>query len=151
MDKKIVNFINNKIELKRQNNEKFHYAFLLSKNELVSEGRNSFIENKTCTTIHAEINALEKIKNIKNINSLQKHNLIVIKIKKNGDIGEGKPCSHCIYLLSESKIKITNVYYSTSINFIIKEKFSKMKINEDNKLKMSKSSRYKCGDKIYYC
>ena len=149
----IINLINEKLNL---NNEKLHYAFLfLSKKPIcIAMGTNNFITNKTCTTIHAEISALEKIKKWKvcpkNID------LVVIKIKKNGDIGDGKPCEHCIYMLSISKIKITNVFYSShNINTntkycIIKEKFSKMQnFDKNNKKIMSKSPRYKCGDKIY--
>jgi deoxycytidylate deaminase len=154
MNKKwIIDFIHNQIT-EKQNKEKYHYAYFLHSKCKIAEGTNNFIENKTCTTIHAEMNALAKIQKWKvcptNID------LIVIKIKKNGDIGNAKPCNHCIQILSQSKIKINNVYYSTTnintnIN-IIKEKFSKMKIfninNIDKKI-MSKSLRYKCGDREF--
>ena len=149
MDKRVINFINNTIESKRKNNEKLHYAFLLYKNELVSEGTNDFIKDKTCTTIHAEMSALKKWKRLHNSCNID---LVVIKLKKNGDIGEGKPCNHCIKLLSESKMRIINVYYSVSSVQIIKEKFSKMKNYDklsDKKI-LSKSMRYKCGEKIFF-
>ena len=152
-EKWIMNFIYQKIEIEKKKKEKFHYAYLLANGKTeISEGKNNFIENETCTTIHAEINALEKIKKWrvcpKNID------LIVIKINKNGDIGKGKPCDHCLYLLSNSKVNVKNVYYSTIINnehYIIKEKFSKMKNYDENDKKItSKSPRYKCGEKIFY-
>jgi cytidine deaminase len=152
-EKWIMNYIYQKIEIERIKKERFHYAYLLvSKNKTeISDGKNNFIENKTCTTIHAEIAALEKIKKWKECP--KNVDLIVIKLNKDGNIGKGKPCDHCLYLLSESKVNIKNVYYSTIIDneyYIIKEKFSKMKnYNKNDKKVMSKSPRYKCGEKIY--
>lgn len=153
-EKWIMNYIYQKIEIESIKKERFHYAYLLvAKNKTeISDGKNNFIENKTCTTIHAEIAALEKIRKWrvcpKNID------LIVIKLNKDGNIGKSKPCDHCIYLLSESKVNIKNVYYSTIIDnkhYIIKEKFSKMKnYNQNDKKIISKSPRYKCGEKIFY-
>jgi deoxycytidylate deaminase len=131
-----------------------HYAYFIRGRELceISKGENSFIKDKTCTTIHAEMDALQKI--LKWKECPKKVDLIVIKINKNGEIGDAKPCSHCINILhNNSKIKIQNVYYSikNNNNFMIKEKFSKMKNNNINDKKiLSKALRYKCGDKIYY-
>ena len=153
-DKWIMNYIYQKIEIEKIKKEKFHYAYLLvakRKNE-ISHGKNNLIENETCTTVHAELSALDKVRSWKvcpkNID------LIVIRIKKNGEIGDAKPCNHCIHLLAESKINIQNVYYSSMLHnqcYIIKEKFSKMKNNITiDKRTTSKSSRYKCGEKIFY-
>ena len=154
MDDWIINFINDKIDIEKKKKVKFHYAYLIQskcKTKLV-EGKNDIIKNKTCTTTHAEMNILDKIKKWrvcpKNVD------LIVINIKSNGDIGEGKPCEHCIQMLAQSKICIHNVYYSTIINnnyYIYKEKFSKMKTYDiNNKKVMSKSLKYMCGNKIFY-
>ena len=153
-EKWIMNFIYQKIEIEKKKKEKFHHAYLLLANgrTKISEGKNNLIENDTCATIHAEINALQKIKKWrvcpKNID------LVVIKLNKNGEIGKAKPCEHCLYILENSKVNVKNVYYSTTINnenYIIKEKFSKMKnYNEDDKKVTSKSPRYNCGQRIFY-
>lgn len=151
MVKWISDYINSKLEKKKENH---HYAYFMLANKKyeIATGKNSFIENKTCTTIHAELDALSKINTWKVCP--KKIDLIVIKIKKNGEIGDAKPCDHCIKILDDSKIIIKNVYYSSKINdkyYIVKEKFSKMKnYDKNNKIIMSKAFRYNCNNKIYY-
>lgn len=147
----ISEYVNSKLEKKK---EKHHYAYFLltNKKHEIAVGENSFIENKTCTTIHAELDALSKINTWRECP--KKIDLIVIKINKNGEIGEAKPCGHCIKVLDDSKLKIKNVYYSSNINnkyCIVKEKFSKMKnYDKNDKIIMSKAFRYNCNNKIYY-
>jgi len=154
MDKWVIDFIINKIDEKKENKVRHHYAYFISSKckQKIAEGKNNIIENKTCTTIHAEMDALGKIKKWKvcpiNID------LIVITIKANGEIRNAKPCDHCIQMLTQSKIKIHNVFYSTVIDsnhYINKEKFSKMKVyNKNDKKVMSKSLSYKCGNFKFY-
>jgi len=154
MDKWVIDFIINKIDEKKENKVRHHYAYFISSKckQKIAEGKNNIIENKTCTTIHAEMDALGKIKKWKvcpiNID------LIVITIKANGEIGNAKPYDHCIQMLTQSKIKIYNVFYSTVIDsnhYINKEKFSKMKVyNKNDKKVMSKSLSYKCGNFKFY-
>ena len=199
MQQSITDFIQEQIKLK---NDKRHYAFfLLPKSTIkIAEGENTLISDKTCTTVHAEIAALEKIKKWRVCP--KSVDLVVFSLKKNGYIGNGKPCNHCIYLLSLSKVKIKNVYYCRCRSFpagaevvglkrlapgadivelkslapdaevvglkmlgvelknineiapgvtIIKEKFSKFVNNIKFDKTFSKSSRYKCGEKVYYC
>ena len=146
----IKKFIFQKIKKFLICNIKRHYAFLLSNNTIISKGENSFIVDKTCTTIHAELDALKKIIKLKQCP--KQLDIMVIKTDSNGNYGKAKPCSHCLYVLSNSKYKIRNVYY-TSIDenneeIIIIEKFNKM-VNLRDKV-CSKALRYKCGEKIYY-
>lgn len=76
---------------------------------------------------HAEIDALNRLKS-KNINIKRyKFDLLVIRISKTGKLGESRPCYHCLKKLEESGIKIKNVYYSTNLFGIQKEKFNLMK------------------------
>ena len=153
---KISNFIQEQTSLliNNKNNVKHHYAFFLYPNTTIklSEGSNDFISDKTCTTTHAELAALLKIKKLK---SCPKYiDLVVINLKKNGDLGNSKPCSHCIYILSISKVKINNVYFNNDSNVVIKQKFSKLSnlytSDFHNKHFMSKSLRFKCRDNVLY-
>lgn len=146
----IIQYVNEKIEKK---NERHHYAYFIKGKQIIeiSKGENSFIKNETCTTIHAELDALQKI--IKWRICPNKLDLLVIKLNKNGEIGEAKPCPHCIFILNNTKIKIKNIYYSSKVNnkyCIVKEKFNKMVEPIDDKRILSKAYRYKCGEKIYY-
>lgn len=125
--------------------ENRHYSFLVHRKLVYAIGMNSYINDKTCTTIHAELDVSRKL-----INPKKKYNLIIAKVNKNGDYGYAKPCKHCIQVLGNSKIKIKNIYYSSLENnqcVIIKEKMSAIK--KENQGKYSKALRYKSGDKIY--
>ncbi len=121
--------------------ENRHYAFLIYRNNIFSTGMNSYIQDKTCTTVHAELNALSKL-----TQSRKKYDIIVVKLNKKGDFGYAKPCEHCIQVLSNSDIQIKNVYYSSLISgecFIVKEKMSSLKSKDK---KYSKAFRFKCGE-----
>jgi len=85
----------------------------------------NLIVGENSLTIHAEINALEKI--MSHNKNHKKLNLLVIRTTTNGKLCSSRPCYHCLERLESSNIKIKNVYYSTSDNIICKEKFSKMK------------------------
>jgi hypothetical protein len=63
MDKWVSNFIVNKINEKKEKKVRHHYAYFISSKfkRKIAEGQNNIIENKTCTTIHAEMDALDKI------------------------------------------------------------------------------------------
>lgn len=74
-------------------------------------------------TTHAEINAINKVKNYKNIP--KKIDLLVVRFTKTGLLAESKPCYHCVQSMLQSNLNIINVYYSTQ-NGIIKEKMHKL-------------------------
>ncbi len=75
-------------------------------------------------SLHAEMDAYSKIKGFKGIT--KKVDLFVIRITKGGNLAESRPCFHCIDYLSRSKLKIQDVYYSTSDGTIVSETFSDM-------------------------
>ncbi|ARF08633.1 hypothetical protein Catovirus_1_683 [Catovirus CTV1] len=81
------------------------------------------------SSIHAEIDALYKLKSKKNSKN-NKYELMVVRISKTGKLGESRPCYHCLEKLENSGIKIHNVYYSTKNNIILKEKFNTMKYSD---------------------
>jgi hypothetical protein len=47
-------------------------------------------------------------------------------MSKKGEIGESRPCYHCLKSLKKSGIKIKHVYYSTEAKIITREKFKDM-------------------------
>uniref|UniRef100_A0A6C0AEF6 CMP/dCMP-type deaminase domain-containing protein n=1 Tax=viral metagenome TaxID=1070528 RepID=A0A6C0AEF6_9ZZZZ len=128
--------------------ENRHYAFFVNKGIIFSKGMNSYIKDKTCTTIHAELDALKKVSKLKNCP--KNADLIIINVKKNGDLNNGKACEHCLFILKNSKINFKNIYYSNIIEgnvCIVKEKFNK--ITKNIKSKQSKSLRFKCVNTEY--
>lgn len=85
---------------------------------------NSPINWNYMPTLHAEIDAYNKIKNYKK--TPKKLDLFVIRITKGGRLAESRPCFHCIDILSKSRLNICNVYYSTSLETIVCESFQNL-------------------------
>ena len=69
-------------------------------------------------TIHAEENAITRLKPRPTTKALKSVNIIVIRTTKNGVLGSSKPCVHCTSKLSEMLPKrgyrVNWVYYSTA-------------------------------------
>ena len=112
----------------------------------VALGMNSFRKEHTCTSTHAEVDAIKKIVNWKN--KPKKLDLIAIRISKNGIIGESRPCQHCIKYIANSTVRIIDIYYST-MKGIIKESFNRMIYSENNH--MSSGHRFKKRQRIENC
>ena len=74
--------------------------------------------------IHAEHDAINKLKPIKRKKYLQNINLLVIRMSKQNKLQSSKPCANCIHILKslpEKKgYKIKNIYYSDENGEIIK-------------------------------
>jgi len=81
----------------------------------------------TMLSIHAEIDALNKLMSKKNNLKRTSYDLIVIRLSKTGKLGESRPCYHCLQKLENSGLKIKNVYYSTRGGNLEKERFKYMK------------------------
>lgn len=96
-------------------------------NGKIGYGMNLDDEFKNMPSKHAEIDALNKIKNKKNIP--KNIDLLVIKLTKSGKLSSSRPCIHCLNSLEKSNLKFKNIYYSDSNGNILKEKFSNMKNN----------------------
>ena len=83
--------------------------------------RNISIGNST----HAEVACLNKLTN--NIKSID---LIILRVKSNGTLGNSKPCSGCmIFMLKNIKLRklnIVNIYYSNEFGNIIKTTLNKL-------------------------
>lgn len=93
----------------------------------IALGMNSNNKWNYMPSLHAEIDAYNKIKNYKN--NPKKLDLFVIRITNGGRLAESRPCYHCIDILAKSRLNIRNVYYSTSAGTIVCERFSHLKTN----------------------
>ena len=74
---------------------------------------------------HAEMDAINKIKYLRNIPKII--DIFVIRFNKNNDLCESRPCIHCIKSLDKFKTPIRFVYYSTKDGIIVRERFDDMK------------------------
>ena len=74
--------------------------------------------------IHAEHDAINRLKPIKRKKHLQSINILVIRLSKNNKIQNSKPCANCIermkYLPEKKGYKIKNIYYSNENGDIVK-------------------------------
>ena len=94
--------------------------------------------------IHAEHDAINKLKPLKRKKHLQNINLLVIRLSKKNKLQTSKPCVDCINkikVLPEKKgYKIKNIYYSDDNENIVK---SNLKTLENEELHYSKYYRSK--------
>ncbi len=74
---------------------------------------------------HAEADAMNKVRFKKNMPRYV--DIFVIRLNKSGELGESRPCYHCLTMMETSSLNIKYVYYSTSSGHIVREKFSAMK------------------------
>lgn len=84
--------------------------------------------------VHAEHDAINKLKPIARKKRLQNINILVIRFSKNNKLQQSKPCANCIYVmknLPEKKgYKIKNIFYSDENENIIKSSLKNLE-NED--------------------
>jgi len=109
------------------NNKFFHFAFAYKKNNLLAIGQNN--PNKTHTSayriakkfkinerypyLHAETDLISRLWGKYYIDSSLK--IVVVRLNKNGDLRNSKPCSKCQKILNALDIK--QVYWSTENGF----------------------------------
>jgi hypothetical protein len=69
-----------------------------------SYGENHYnnASDSTCSSIHAEENAMRKLLPLRRQKKLKKVDLLVIRVSKSGQLGNSKPCIHCILNLSKN-------------------------------------------------
>lgn len=105
------------------------FCFVYDKNKLISIGRNNMIEQnakayrfgvkygidklKDFPYMHAEMDSISKLWGRHYITGKEK--FVVIRLKKNGELGMAKPCSNCQTVLRA--LNINNVIYSTDTGF----------------------------------
>jgi len=99
---------------------------LHNKNSIIGENSFRCVNGSNKVTIHAEMDALNKLKIMIRLKKIKKAkmDLIVIRINKNGNLCESAPCFHCTQqLLNNDLVIIDKLYYSTIYGNIICIKF----------------------------
>ena len=97
----------------------------MKKTKILSFGVNQS-SNSDCITaeIHAEQDAINKLKPLKYKKNLESINILVIRLSSKNNLQSSKPCASCIssmkFLPIKKGYKIQNVYYSDSEGNIIK-------------------------------
>jgi cytidine deaminase len=85
--------------------------------------------------IHAEHNALLKLKPLKLRKKLESINILVVRLSKNNRLQESKPCFNCIQNMSilpqQKGYKLNNIYYSDNDGNIVKTSLNKLKNDEE--------------------
>lgn len=102
--------------------DRFCHIACIFKGEIVDKnilsiGFNCFKNNNVCfPSIHAEINAIDKMKTNYETKKLQPINLLIIRVNKLGELKMSKPCKHCINRMIDfpckKGYKIKKIIYS---------------------------------------
>jgi hypothetical protein len=73
--------------------------------------------HKDCTT-HAEVDAVNRLKPLRNTKKLCKVDLMVIRVNQSGNLANSMPCHNCANYMKTVAVKkgykIKNIYYSTA-------------------------------------
>ncbi len=97
-----------------------------SNNTIIGENSFRYLNGCNKVSIHAEMDALNKLFILKKMRRVKKTkmDLVVIRINRNGKLCESAPCYHCTQeLLKNNLIVIDKLYYSTVYGNIICIKF----------------------------
>jgi cytidine deaminase len=108
---------------------------IFKKDRILSYGVNQIGNTKGQNPgIHAECDAILKLRPLKNKKKLQSINLLVIRLSSKNKIQSSKPCNNCIEtmkILPQKKgYKIENIYYSNEEGNIIKTNLKKLDLEE---------------------
>ena len=108
---------------------------IFKKDRILSYGVNQIGNTKGQNPgIHAECDAILKLRPLKNKKKLQSINLLVIRLSSKNKIQSSKPCNNCIEtmkILPQKKgYKIENIYYSNEEGNIIKTNLNKLDLEE---------------------
>lgn len=114
-----------------------HSCALIVHNSIIVTGFNKYTNNnKFSNTVHAEIDALFKMKNlVKNDKKINSVDLLIIRLSNyNNSLKNSKPCHHCINYIKKyneinKKIAINRIYYSNECGDIVHESIVNLKNN----------------------
>jgi hypothetical protein len=106
---------------------------------VLSYGENHYkahCNGNEASSIHAEQDAVRKLpRPHKKLRHLKKLDIMVVRVNRNGSLGNSKPCVHCLYTLSqllpEKGYCISRVYYSTHEGEIVDTKLNTL-LREDS-------------------
>lgn len=63
---------------------------------------------------HAEENALQRV------HYTNRCDIVVVRLSKNGQFGNSRPCTHCLYKMKHRRgLTVVDVYYSTSVGQLV--------------------------------
>jgi len=101
----------------------------LKNNNLLCKGINHYITNRKYPSIHAEIDAISKLRPCKN--KIIRLNLVVIRLNPyTSELRNSKCCIECLYYLNKKLqrrgYKIHKLYFSDQNGKIIKSSLSKL-------------------------
>jgi dihydroorotase-like cyclic amidohydrolase len=104
-------------EYKQVHNQQLHYATIYKRNKLIASSRNSVGSRSrgsgwSNNTIHAEIAA---VKRLGDLTKLQGCVLVVVRVNKQNELKNSKPCENCKHFLEKcmSKYGLLKVMYSS--------------------------------------
>lgn len=108
---------------------------ILKKANILSFGFNRMGDiNGNEPGIHAEHDAINKLKPLERKKKLEPINLLVIRFSKNNKLQNSKPCAVCIQTMKtlpqKKGYKIRNIYYSNDNGEIVKSNFKTLE-NDD--------------------
>lgn len=96
--------------------------------------------------IHAEHDAINKLKPLSRNKHLKNINMLVIRFSKNYKIQNSKPCANCIKTmktLPEKKgYRIKNIYYSNQNGEIVKSNINKLENEELHYSRFFRNNKY---------
>ena len=91
-----------------------HGAVLIYRGKIISRGYNYYHEHKHNSnykeSVHAEVSAINNALKKIHISELKKCELVIIRINKQGEHLNSKPCCHCQNFINKFNIK--KVFYS---------------------------------------
>ena len=104
---------------------------VLKKANILSFGFNKMGDiNGNEAGIHAEHDAINKLKYLDRNKKLESINLLVIRFSKNNKLQNSKPCANCIqnmrYLPQKKGYKIKNIFYSNDNGEIVKSSLNNL-------------------------
>jgi len=103
----------------------------IEKKNILSYGQNHYTTNeKSNYTIHAEIDALNKLPTLKNKEKKEKINMLVCRFSKGFKLGNSKPCFSCVKKMCIDFPKkgyiLQKIYYSNDDGTIEKTTLTKL-------------------------
>ena len=89
-----------------------HGCVLIHRGKIVGKGFNCYHDSnyKSEYSLHAEINAINNGLKKLHVNDLKKCELVIIRINKNGEMLNSRPCNNCKKVIEGYKIK--KIFYS---------------------------------------
>jgi tRNA(Arg) A34 adenosine deaminase TadA len=92
-----------------------HFSGIFKNGKIVCTGnnhlRNSYNGRCVCFSTHAEIDVIHKVLNLLNPKNLKNYVMVVVRIGRDGNIKNSRPCNQCIETMCKYRIK--KVIYST--------------------------------------